>query len=177
MFLHLSPNLTYVPLNKFRNASNSRLTKGLFYETTLEDKASVVYTLKPEDHKGYPSLYRLYMDEEDITEFSFAEKYLDGYDHWEMLCSSTWFKPYLKKWRRDLELKLRSRSLKRIEAIASSEGKDSLSANKFLLTYKDTPSGKGRPSKEDIRRAAHDEFSSLNRVQEDYNRLLPETLQ
>lgn len=163
-------------MNKFRNASNMRLTKALFYETDTGDKSSVLYTLKDVDHKGYPSLYRLYMETDDLLEFTFANIYLDGHDHWEILIRSDWFKPYVDRWRKELELRKKSQALRNVEAIAASGSKESFQANKFLLSWNSRPAGKGRPSKDDIRRAAHEEASTSSRINEDFDRLLqPQT--
>ena len=141
--------------NKFRSSIGSRYLKGLFYEEGSPlNKDSFLYTLKDKDTKGYPSLYRLYMEKEDLTEWEFANEYLDGFEHWEMLCACNWFKPYVERWRRELELKLRARALSAIRDEATSESKNSYYANKFLLEggWKEKSStsndrGRGRPKK------------------------------
>lgn len=144
--------------NRFRNASGTRYTKGLFYEQTLEDKSTVVYTLKDEDHKGFPSLYKLYLEEEDTTEYTFANKYLDGWEHWKQISECTWFKPYIARWREELNLKLAARSLLKIKEMARGQGRDSYVANTYLLERKwETKSEKskaGRPTKEAIKQEA-----------------------
>src|SRR3990167_1337022 len=98
-----------IKLNPFKNASGARLTQALFYEETGADKSSVIYTLKDQDHEGFPSLYRLYIEMEDILEYEFANKYLDNWSHWEWLTQAGWFKPYVLRWRKELELKIRSK--------------------------------------------------------------------
>ncbi len=145
---------------KFRNASGTRITKSLFFETS-EDKHLVVYTLKREDHLGFPSLYRLYIEASDLGEHRFASEYLDGWEHWEMLCNATWFKPYVEVWRRELEAKLESESLDRMTQLARVGGKEAFSANKYLLDRTRKAAGalkRGRPTKvaieEETRRMA-----------------------
>lgn len=158
----------------FRNSTNSRYLKGLFFEQTLADKSSVVYTLKDQDHLGYPSLYRLYMETNDPTEYKFATEHLDGWEHWEMLCQCTWFQPYVQRWRRELELRMKSEALSRIMREAKTNSRDSFTANRYLLEKgwevkeKNT---KGRPSKDQIREAAHEIASTRSRIDEDFERL------
>lgn len=120
-------------MNKFRNASNRRLLKGLFFETLGADKPSCLYTLKDEDHEGYPSLYKLYMLEDDTTEYSFAQKHLDGWDHWVMLTSCGWFEPIVTRWRKELATRRASEAEAKIKQISQSGAKDALTAARYLL--------------------------------------------
>ena len=154
---------------------NQRLLKGLFYEMTLSDKSSVVYTLKDVDHEGYPSLYRLYMETNDPTEWRFAQECLDGWEHWEMLCATTWFKPYVERWRRELELRMKSEALSRIMRESKTGSKESFQANKYLLEKgwepKDSQHRRGRPSKDEIAKAAKEIATTDRRLEEDFERL------
>lgn len=165
---------------KFRNSSNGRYLKGLFYEMTSADKSSVSYTLKDWDHTVdgivYPSLYRLYLEMEDLSEYDFANTHLDGWEHWEMLTSCNWFKPYADRWRKELSLKLKARALNRLKAEAASSSKNAFLANKYLLEkgFVDTQEGKpgrGRPSKDEIKKAAAEIAILDRRIDEDYERL------
>lgn len=136
--------------------TNVRYTKALFFEVAVGEKENVLYTLKDQDHRGYKSLYRLYMDLSDPLEINFANTYLDGWEHWQMICEAPWFKPYIKRWRHELNLKLRAEALLRIREIAKDEThKGSLAANKILLDgaweTKEESKKVGRKSKEEIR--------------------------
>lgn len=167
---------------KFRNNSNGRYLKGLFFEMTPSDKSSVSYTLKDWDHTVdgvvYPSLYRLYLEQEDLTEYEFANTYLDGWEHWEMLTSCSWFKPYAERWRKELALKVKARALNRLKAEAASSSKNSFLANKYLVEKgwvdKTDNHGRGRPSKEEVKAAANEIVLSDRRIQDDYDRLMKE---
>lgn len=119
--------------NKFKNKSGAKMLKKIFFEETGEDKSTCVYTLKPADHKGYPSLKRLYLEMEDTTEYEFGERYLFDYSHWKMLTQCTWFKPFVEEWREELRLKLEARYLGQLKEIAANGGKEGLAANKILL--------------------------------------------
>lgn len=164
--------------SEFRGSNRKRLLKGLFYETTLSDKTNVKYSLKDEDHLGFPSLSRLYLEAHDPTEYKFAVKYLESWDHWLALCACNWFTPYLEKMRTELEAKMKSEALANI--IVESRNPKSPSrftANKFIIdrgwVMKDEPGAKrGRPNKDEIRKAAHEIADEAARVQEDYDRLI-----
>ena len=119
---------------KFKNASGRRYTKALFFETIMDsDKSTAVYTLKDQDHAGLPSLNRLYLELADPTEYLYATKYLEVWEHWQELCACVWFEPYVDRWRVELELKLKAEALARIKAEARSTSKNAFTANKLLL--------------------------------------------
>ncbi len=159
--------------NKFRGENNTRYLKGLFYEQTLSDKSSVLYTLKDVEHEGYPSLFCLYLECGDPTEYKFATTYLDGWEHWEMLQACTWFEPYIKRWRKELDLKLKSEALARILKKSRQESKDFFAINKFILDKGWVTDGKrGRPSKEEISRRADEILENNTQIKDDYERLV-----
>lgn len=144
--------------------SNARYTKSLFLEESYSDKSKVLYTLKDEDHLGYVSLYKRYMEMADPYEIHFAEAYFEGWEHWQMVCSSSWFKPYITRWRKELNLKLRAAALNVIKEISEDKtNRGRLAAAKILLDggWQDKEEGKGagRPSKESIRKEADNLFN------------------
>lgn len=161
----------------FREPStNVRLTKSLFLEESYKDKTYVIYTLKDTDHNGYISLYRRYMDMADPYEINFANQYFDGWEHWQMVANATWFKPYISRWRKELNLQMKAEALARIREIAKDEGnKAAFAANKMLLEgaweSKEDKKTVGRPSKEAIREAANELFSAEQSYKEDLERL------
>lgn len=162
---------------KFRNPNtNQRYLKGLFFETTMADKSTVSYTLKDVDHEGFPSFYRLYMEIDDPTEWEVSQRLVDGWEHWEMLCGCTWFKPYIERWRKEQELRMKSRALAKIKTEAKTGSKEAFGANKYLLEKGWEPKegsgrGRGRPSKEEIRKAADEFVKGNNQLSEDFKRL------
>lgn len=164
--------------NKFKTAQGRRLTKGLFYETVLADKSTVLYTLKEQDHEGYPSLKRLYLECADPTEYKFATAYLDSWSHWVELCKCTWFQEYLELWRAELELKVKSKALYLITEEASNDlSKSKFAANKFLLEGgwkpKETQtSRRGRPSKQEIKTEASRIAQEDELVREAFERVI-----
>lgn len=162
---------------RFRNSSNGLLTTRLFLEVSYERPENVMYTIKRVDYKGYPSLYRLYMALEDPMEFEFANTFFDSYEHWEQICATMWFKEYIYQWRKELELKLRSKALRVIRAIAENgNGNKAFEANKFLLAdgwqkSSKTDNNRGRPSKAEIQKASRDIAEEASSFREDFNRL------
>lgn len=158
-------------MNRFVNNSGKAYLKGLFFETSI-DKATVVYTLKDRDHEGYKSLYLLYMDCDDPTEYEFANTYLNNWKHWQDLASSDWFKPYVARWREELSLRTRAIALRRLKSIAADpDNKNSFVSNKYLLDAKYTKEPVGRPSKDSIRQEAERLFEHESALLDDYQRL------
>lgn len=159
----------------FRIHTGQRKLRGLFFETTMSDKTGVVYTLKDRDHAGYPSLYRLYMETDDPTEYTFAVNNLDGWDHWETLLECNWFKPYINRWRRELEIRTKARALLKIKAVSESNGKEAYQAHKFLVSggWKDDTrrKGAGRPSKDEVKNAARQMAEEANSINDDLARV------
>lgn len=158
----------------FRNSSGTRITKGLFFETA-DIKDNVYYTLKREDHLGYPSLYRLYIEAKDLAEHRFAKAHLDGWEHWEMMCDASWFKPFVSVWRRELSALLETEALDRMQALAVKDSAVAFPANKYLLDCVRKPKGaisRGRPTKDAITKETARMASAAALIDNDYKRLL-----
>lgn len=167
-----------VEKNKFRSPSGQHYTRSLFLETS-PNKDTALYTLKDYDHKGYPSIRRLYFDLSDPTEYIFATKYLDSWDHWQLLQGCTWFKPQLIAWRKEFALKLKADHLSKIIQTAKGNSREALSASKYLLErgWEKELALKGRPSKEQIYEEARRlSETHSTRIDEDLERIQP-TLQ
>ncbi len=161
----------------FRALNNKRLLKGLFYEMVDSDKSTCLYTLKQEDHLGFPSLRRLYLEMEDPTEYNFAKTYLESWDHWEMLLECAWFKPHVALWRKELEVKMKAEALARIKVEATNGGKNVFMASKYLLERGWEPKEgqgrtRGRPSKDEIKRATDELLKASENLDEDFLRVM-----
>lgn len=159
--------------NKFKNVNGVLLLKELFFETA-SNRDNVLYTLKSEDHEGFPSLYRLYMEVSDPTEYQFAIQYLDGWKHWKTLSECSWMKPFINEWRDELNVRIRSSALQTAIKKASSSDKDALTAAKYVEdVFGDgkTKNTRGRPSKAEIKANAEQAVSEATRLKEDYSRL------
>jgi hypothetical protein len=158
----------------FRDNQNRRLTKSLFVEY---DKAYGMYTLKANDlvvdGKTYPSLYKLYIDYSDTTEYLFAKDFFEDLEHWNLLCSMPFFVAHLTKWRTELELKLKAESL---QAILKEAREGKYDAHKFFATKSwidktQDPKRRGRPTKADIDKQAREMAFLASDVDDDLKRI------
>jgi hypothetical protein len=173
--------------NKFRGPTGW-LLRSLFLEEYVygygdirearrDLKDRVLFTLKDTDVTSdgitYPSLYRLYMEASDPTEYEFAMTHLGGWDHWLRLSEAQWFQPYVERWRTELELKLKARAIQDIIREAEAGTKNSFSANKWLVAKAWAPdkTRRGRPSKAEVLSQAAQIASNNDRVEEDAKRL------
>lgn len=126
---------------------------------------------------GYPSLYRLYMEASDPTEYHFAVSNLYSWAHWEALCECTWFKPIIALWRRELNTKIRAEALYNLRVLSAPDKPTSFQANKYLLDGSwmgagEAKRGKGRPGRAEIERAASDLARASQDTHEDYLRIM-----
>ena len=162
-------------MSKFRSpVTNARYTRGLFLEESYEDQSAVLYSLRDNDHARFPSLYRKYLEMGDLTEINFARTYFEGWEHWQMICSCNWMKPYISRWRHELELQLKAKALTEIIAVANDpDHKSQYEANKFLLngSWRDKTQKVGRPSKEEIKRQANELFEDKFNTTDDLARI------
>ena len=163
---------------KFKADNGKWITKRLFLENDYFDISHAVYTLKDEDHvykgKTYLSLFRLYMECGDPTEYTFYNKHLGGRKHWEALCSTSWFSKHVEEWRMELHLKLQSEALSEILCIAGDkEHKGQMQAARFVLDKGWEPKNtKGRPSKKQITEEAQRIAEAQSELDEDFERVI-----
>lgn len=138
--------------SKLKASNGVPLTQGLFLEIGYTEFA--VFTLKDEDfmYKGvlYPSLKRLYLEMEDIGEYEFATTYLLGWQHWQRMCANKQISKHIEEWRYELELKLRSRSIK--EIFLKSKTEAGINAAKWIAEKGWDKGRVGRPSKQEEER-------------------------
>ena len=130
---------------EFMSVNGLWKTKVIFYEKCYShnDSSEAMFTLKPHDHKHCKSLYLIYMDLDDITEYKIATEVLGGWAHWKALCSCKWFKPYLEEWREELRVRTKQRSLESLKHDAMDpDSKNYNNALKFLLDRGWDPEGK-----------------------------------
>lgn len=109
----------------------------------------------------------------DPTEVKFAQECFESWDHWRLVMNASWFKPYIAKWREELELRIRSKALAAIlEEAADRYSKFKYEANKYLLSGQWKPKDAvGRPSKDKIKEEAQELFQSSREVEEDLLRI------
>lgn len=167
--------------NPFKNSQGHWRTMSLFHEEYRPEfrEGDPMFTLKDYDlPNGCPSLKKLYLELEDLTEFEFADKYLGGWPHWEKLNGNKQLQGIFAQWRKELQLKLKSRALATlIKTAGDPNNRNTYEANKFLITggwlpKEDKEAGKrGRPSKEEVKDEMAKQMELEKQLNEDLKRL------
>lgn len=135
---------------KFKGPQGDYITQGLFIDFNYKDKYAV-YCLAAEDktYGGvvYPSLKRLYLEMEDVTEYEFATTYLADWEHWQRICGNAVLRVDIDKWRDELELKMKAIAAK---AMVKAARDGDLTAAKWL-SVNGWQGARGRPSKAELK--------------------------
>lgn len=159
--------------SKMLDDQGKPLTQGLFLEVGYDEKYAV-YTLKDYDHtwndKLYPSLKKLYLQMMDPTEYLFAEKHLVSWNQWQRLLANKLIRKHIDEWREELKMKMKSMGIREMIGLATSEN-GNFQASKFLAECGWDKRGAGRPSKEDVERAAAIEANIQEQFDNDVARL------
>ena len=117
-----------------------------------------------------PSIHTIYIELEDPTEYRIATEYFGGWEHWQKICRSTWFKPHLTLWREELEVKLRCEGIKKQLQLA---GKGNVNAAKWVAEKGWTTKRKaGAPSKEETTRERKVQAKVADELEADYLRIV-----
>lgn len=154
------------------------LTQALFYELNGYNKDTAVYTLADNDmeHNGVViyAIKNLYVNMEDIHEYDFATTYFSSWKHWQRLLDSPRVRPYIDTWREELEMKIRSRNIKRMEELASSGDRQAIKylADKGWVLEQPTARKRGRPSKDEVTGELKNQAADAKRVADDYTRIM-----
>lgn len=121
----------------------------------------------------YKEYYKLYIEEDDPTEFSFVKKHIGSLEEWDCICNTSWFKSIILQWRREVELKIKSKALKALRIVASGDTRDAFVANRYLLdgNWKETKSKRGRPSKQEIQDEVNRQASDTKKIEDDWERI------
>lgn len=126
-------------LSKTKSDNGVVRTKSLFYELSYDNTDHVLFTLKDFDveHNGrtYTSLPNLYRSlvPQDPTEYTFAMAVFGNWHVWDVIRNAPQLRPYVKRWRNEAEVKIKSEAIKTIAAEAQSGGRSSFTAAKLLL--------------------------------------------
>lgn len=155
----------------FKNSNGRYRTSDLFEEFNISEYPAY-WTLKGVDTK-LPSLKKIFLSYEDITEYDFAVDHFEDFAHWEEISRSPRIKEHVEQWRKELLLKIKARALKGIIHDAVKDNK--FECNKFLLTngWVDKTEGpkRGRPSKEEIKQELHRQAETEKDLMDDLNRI------
>ena len=157
---------------RFKDEKGRYIVQGLFIEDRYNPDVAY-YTLDGEDkeYKGviYPSLKRLYLEEGDINEYTFATKYLYDWPHWQRLCKNAVVGRHIEQWRDELALSLRSEGIATLITLAIND--NSYQAAKWLADEGWIKNSRGRPSQKDIDKAAERKAAIEKEFEEDFKLL------
>ena len=149
------------------------LTKALFIEFK-HPKYTPSWTLKDEDFEKdgvmYPSLKQIFLAYSDPTEYSFATEVIGSWAHWQMICQSYHLKPWLDKWRDELEVKVRSEAVMAVRNSAINDGSKGVTAAKYMAE-KGWDKKRGRPSKDEVTREKKIAAGISKEIEEDLARM------
>ena len=130
--------MMYTP-EQLKGSNNKIRTKQLFYELSYMDPENALFTTKEQDievrGKTYVSLKQLYLSmvPNDPTEYTFALTVFGSWHIWETISKSTLVKPYIKEWRSEVEVKIKSEAIQAIALEMRTQGRSSFTAAKLLL--------------------------------------------
>jgi len=162
--------------SKFLATNGTVFVAKMFYEGDSKDvNPDAPYTIarddKVVDGRTYASLYRLYVDCNDITEARFVSLYLHDWYQWDKIASSSLFRDEIAKWRNDLKHKLLGWMMDTLVEDALSDSRSSKSSAKFLVD-KLSKGQKGKPTtaivpttEESARSITHEVARDLKRLQ------------
>lgn len=162
--------MTNVDKSKFKDSGGRFITQSLFLEYQYNTDMAV-YTLDEEDkeYKGvvYPSLKKLYLNSEDVHEYTFAKAHLYSWSHWLRLLDNKWCRKHIDEWREELEVAVASKGVQDILDLA--EG-GNFQAAKYAAD-RQWNKRRGRPSKEEIAKDKRIEERIANEFEDDVERV------
>ena len=167
-------------MSEYKDNQGKYRTQSLFLEYRVNGM-DPPFTLKKEDQGECLSMYRIYMEIADPTEYDFALATLGSWEHWQYLAGDdslkAWFRPHITKWRAELKNKLQSEHYKRMEHI-SLNGKtagERITATKWLAAHTSPKSAdkiiRGRPSHDELNARAKEELLRRQEIEEDAERI------
>jgi len=163
----------------FKGSNGKTKTKSLFYELCYSGTEDAVFTLKDRDleahGKMYLSLQKLYlqMAPADPTEYEFAQTVFGSWDVWQNVSTASGVKPHISRWRKEVEVKVKSEAIKAIAEEMKSNGRSSFSAAKLLLDkgWLDKDAASVAKGKLKAKEVEDENKAALNLLNEDAERL------
>ena len=112
-------------INKFKGNGTKWLTEGLFLETSVSGEFAL-YTLQPwdkkQDGKHYLSIHKAFVEMCDPSEWQFANKYFDGYQHWLRVKEQKFFVPVYQAMLEEMQAKIQYTAIaKMLDAVYEGE--------------------------------------------------------
>lgn len=166
-------------MDKYKAANGKYYTRQLFWEEWVElgetDKAiDPPFTLY-KDKPNRINFGKEYVAREDPTGYKVAMEVLGDYRLWTVLMKSKWFQTAKKMWDEELEAKLASKAIEKIqELMEHGLPAQQLAAAKYLANKeynRDSKATKGRPSNAQIAEAAREEAAIDKQLAADFERI------
>lgn len=140
------------------------------------DSARFALGVEDVEYEGitYPSFHRLFVETDDETGYTFANKYLLGMPHLLEFQDAPWFEKHLQRAKQTITVRRHSANIKRLQEKAN---QGDTTALKFLIDCKhlDAPPEKpekvGRPTKKRIQQGIDEALADDENLLEDYKRL------
>ena len=161
----------------YKNDSGQKYTKQLFYEQwinmPIENRVvEPPFTLN-NPKEGYICFREEYVKDSDPTGYTTAMRLLGDYTYWQYLMKVRWFVEAKKGWDEELDAKIESQALAKIQEIANSDSKSAMSAARFLaqLEYRKNGPKRGRPSNDEVEGLLKEEAKHRASVEDDAARI------
>lgn len=147
----------------------------LEFNTSRHGDMPPLYTMRDEPCKGLPSAYKIFMTSE--SEYEAAIKLVGSWAHWQRLlkCRPFMEGPVdafswtgLEAWREEKSIQDQARAFNQLK-VAANEG--NVQAQKLIYEGKDVSRKRGRPSKDEVRKAAAAAAELDDRIKGDLKRL------
>ena len=157
--------------------SMGRYRTNIFHEfnKTRHEEYPPLYTMREDSHSGLPSAYQIYMASD--SEYEAAMKLVGSWNHWNRLLKSrpfmegpeegaTWVG--LTEWRKEKQIKDKATAYNQLKISAAG---GNVPAQKLLFEGDKSAGQRGRPSKEQIERAAKEEAALSTQITDDLKRI------
>jgi hypothetical protein len=165
-----------IPRGHLKDAAG-RFRTNIFYDfnKSRHEDYPPIYTMREEPFNGLPSAYLIYMYSN--SEYEAALKLVGSWQHWLKLLKSGPFvngqDDYsqwlgLQAWRDEKEIMDKATAYLQLQVQA---GQGSVPAQKIIFDGVKTASKRGRPSKEQIQKAAAEQAHSLRETKSDLKRI------
>lgn len=166
----------------FRNNSNQRYTKQLFYEQWNELPNSMRLVRPPftlnADVEGCLNFGREYVADCDPSGYTTSMRLFKEFTQFEYLLRTPWFKEAKETWDREIEARLYAEGISKLRELAKGEDAKALQAAKVLINPKDYAIDRskktvkrGRPSSEEIQGHLKQEAEDAKELEEAMDRI------
>lgn len=182
--LPFAPSNGWLPLRSLFLETIDPATQAIF---PLRDSIGPrpMYTLKTYDHTIPPesnfhrkddsnllkSIYLLYLDYSDPSEYHFALGAFGAWEHWRQLREAVFFKDTYKLMKDALDAKVKSEAAQAARQVAQEGGPQALQAAKWLHSLGENKAKRGRPSKDEVEGELKREAEEARQLNEDITRL------